>query len=178
MDIIWAFLLIGVSFVCWGITLVGMPGNWLMAAAAALYFLVGPTDGRLALGGVTLILLVLLAVLGEVTELLAGSLWVSKAGGSRCGAVLALFGAMIGGLIGFFVGSLGSVVGALVATLFLAAFGALAGAMTGETWKGRRFQESWEIGKAAFWGRLLGTFAKTMIGAVMITVVAAALVAM
>jgi hypothetical protein len=47
----------------------------------------------------------------------------------------------------------------------------------GEQWYGRSLDESWQIGKAAFWGRVLGTLAKTAVGAAMVGVAAVALVA-
>jgi hypothetical protein len=83
---------------------------------------------------------------------------------------------MTGGILGLFVGAPAPVIGSMLAAVLLAALGALAGAMMGEIWKGRPLSDSWTIGKAAFWGRLFGTLAKTTIGAVMVAVVTAALV--
>jgi len=176
MSIFWAILLFVLMLLFWGLTLVGMPGNWLMVAAAGLYLFLGPTDERLAIGGYVFVLLVGLALLGEGLELLASALGVARAGGSRRGAVLALLGAMMGGILGLFVGAPAPVIGSMLAAVLLASLGALAGAMMGEIWKGRPLGDSWTIGKAAFWGRLFGTLAKTTIGAVMVAVVAAALV--
>ena len=42
--------------------------------------------------------------------------------------------------------------------------------MLGESLKGRSFAHSWRVGQAAFWGRLFGTAAKAVIGAVMVGV--------
>ena len=69
----------------------------------------------------------------------------------------------------------GTVIGSLIAALLFASVGALAGAMIGETCKGRTLRESWAVGTAAFWARLLGTLAKTTIGAIMVAVTAAAI---
>lgn len=67
----------------WLLTLLGMPGNWLIVAAAALYVLVVPGESRLAIGWPAVALLAGLAILGEIAELVAEALGVSKAGGSR-----------------------------------------------------------------------------------------------
>jgi hypothetical protein len=53
----------------------------------------------------------------------------------------------------------------------------MAGAMLGEIQSGRDLQTSWRIARFAFWGRLAGTAAKLLVGAVMIAVVVIALAA-
>jgi hypothetical protein len=47
--------------------------------------------------------------------------------------------------------------------------------MVGESWKGRTAEAGWEVGKAAFWGRLLGTMAKIGAACVIVVVVGIAL---
>jgi hypothetical protein len=66
-------------------------------------------------------------------------------------------------------------VGSVVAVVLFAAAGATFGAYVGESWKGRSAEASWEVGKAAFGGRLLGTMAKILAASVMVVVVALAL---
>ena len=73
----------------------------------------------------------------------------------------------MGALITFPVPILGPLVGAIL----LAGVGALGGALLGEWWKGRQWEQSWEVGKAAFWGRLFGTFGKILFGSVMVVVI-------
>jgi uncharacterized protein len=160
----------------WLLTLLGMPGNWLIVAAAAVYALIVPADSSLAISGWAVLILAGLALGGELIELTAGALGVAKAGGSRRSAVLALLGSVIGGFGGLFVGLPLPVVGPPLAALLFASLGAMAGAMLGESWKGRGLDQSVEVGKAAFWGRLLGTLAKTLIGSIMCGVTLAALV--
>jgi hypothetical protein len=77
---------------------------------------------------------------------------------------------------GLFVGLPIPVVGSFVGALLFAGAGAFLGAMIGEYWEGRTMEDSVPIGVGAFWGRLLGTLAKTMVGAVMIVVTVVALV--
>ena len=102
---------------------------------------------------------------------------MAKAGGSRRAAIPALLGSLAGGIVGLFVGLPIPIVGPIIGAVLLAGVGAFAGAVLGEQWKGRSFDDSWRVGKAAFWGRLLGTLAKTAIGAVMVGTTIAALLA-
>ena len=70
-------------------------------------------------------------------------------------------------MTGLFVGVPIPVVGSVVGAVLFAGLGALLGAMLGELAAGRSLATSWKVGRAAFWGRLLGTLAKALIGAVM-----------
>jgi len=175
MTVLWALLLCCALAVGWLLTLLGLPGNWLIVAAAAIYSLVVPADSSLAISGWAVLILAGLALCGELAELAAAALGVSKAGGSRRSALLALVGSVIGGIVGMFVGLPVPVVGSLIAVLLFAGLGAMAGAMLGESWKGRGLDQSVQVGKAAFWGRMLGTLAKTLIGSIMAGVTVAAL---
>ena len=103
MSIFWAVLLIVVAIGFWILNFVGLPGNWLVLAASALYAWLIPDEGRTdiswwAVGG-----LLVLALLGEIFEFAAGALGASKAGASRRGAALALCGSLVGGVVGLFV---------------------------------------------------------------------------
>jgi len=175
MDVFWACLLVIILLAGWLMTVLGMPGNWLMVAAVAGYALLVPDRSPIAIGWPVAIAVGLLAAAGELLEFLAGALGVAKAGGSRRGALLAILGSIAGGIVGLFIGVPIPIVGPIVAALLFAGLGASAGAVIGEWWHGRGFDKSWQVGKAAFWGRLLGTLAKTTVGAVMIVVAVAAL---
>jgi hypothetical protein len=120
--------------------------------------------------------LVVLAAFGEMIELAAGALGAAQAGGSKRGAFLALLGSMTGGIVGIFVGLPIPLVGPILAAVLFAGLGALGGAVLGETWKGRDWDQSWRAGKGAFWGRLLGTLGKILVGSVMVAVTLAAVV--
>ena len=175
MNVFWACLLVIILLAGWLMTVLGMPGNWMMALAVVGYVLLVPERSPVAIGWPVAIALGLLAAVGELLEFLAGALGVAKAGGSKRGALLAMLGSIAGGIAGLFIGVPIPIVGPIVAALLFAGLGALAGAMLGERWYGRGLDKSWQIGKAAFWGRLLGTLAKTAVGAVMVVVVVAAL---
>ena len=171
-----ALLLIVVLMVSWLLTLLGMPGNWLMVAATATYAWLVPAGARGALGWKIVVTLIVLAAAGECVELLAGALGVAKAGGSRRAAVLALLGSIVGAVLGVFIGAPVPLVGSVVAAVFFGGLGAMAGATLGETWAGRDPSTRWRIARSAFWGRLAGTLSKMLLGAIMVAVVVAALV--
>ena len=150
MEFLYATLLIVVLLSGCVLTLLAMPGNWLIVAAVAVYAWLAPGEGRLAIGWEVVGVLVVLAVVGEALEFLASALGAAKAGGSKRGAILAMAGSMVGALVGVFVGIPIPVVGPIIAALLFAGLGAFGGALLGETWKGREFDKSWQVGKAAF----------------------------
>jgi uncharacterized protein YqgC (DUF456 family) len=176
MHILFALSLILVLLACWLLTLLAMPGNWLMVVATAVYAWLVPVASTAGLGWKTVVALLVLATLGEIVELLAAALGVAKAGGSRRGALLALAGSMLGAIVGIFVGLPIPLIGSVVAAVLFAGLGAMAGAVLGETSVGRDADATWRIAKLAFWGRLAGTLGKIILGAVMIALVMAALV--
>jgi len=176
MAFAWAFLLAVVLFAAWVLTLLGMPGNWLMVAAVVVYVLLMPAASPVAVGWGVVVGLIVLAGLGELMEFLAGAAGASRAGASRRGVLLALVGSLVGAVVGLFVGLPIPIVGSLVGAVLFAGLGAFAGAVLGEQWKGRDLDESLRVGNAAFWGRLLGTVAKTAVGAAMVAVTLVALV--
>jgi len=139
----------------------GIPGQFLIAAAAALFTLVAGTE---VLPWWVAITLLCLAVLAEVGEAVAGFLGAKRAKGSVCGAV----GGMAGGIVGAILGSavapiLGSIAGALAGT-FGGAFGV-------EYYRTRHAGGAQAVAKGALIGRLAGSLIKLVTGAVMIAVV-------
>jgi uncharacterized protein len=162
-------LLILVLIAGWCMTLLSMPGNWVMVAAVALFAWLAPEEG-FDISWQTVVVLAVLAVLAELLELAASALGAKRAGGSRRGALLAICGSLVGAIVGVSVGLPIPIVGSLVGAIVFAGFGALVGAMLGETWKGRTLAESWQVGQAAFWGRLLGALAKTGIATAMLAI--------
>jgi hypothetical protein len=176
MSFLAAIVLTLILAIGWFAQLLGLPGNWLIVAGAALdAWLVDP-ESRAAVGWNTVVGLALLAVAGEVVELVAGALGVSRVGGSRRGALLAIVGSMVGSLVGVVVGLPIPIVGSLAAAVLFGGVGALVGAVLGERWKGRDFDASLEVGKAALLGRILGTVAKMIVSTIMVVVALAALV--
>jgi uncharacterized protein YqgC (DUF456 family) len=167
MAILWALLFVLAVLAFWSLNLLGLPGNWLIVAATALYVWLAPGPERGAASWTALAVVAGLAVIGEIVEFGASASGVKRVGGSRRGAVLALGGSVVGATAGLFVGLPVPVIGPVIAAVLFAGLGALSGAMLGELTAGRSFAASWRVGRAAFWGRLFGTLAKTLIGAVM-----------
>jgi uncharacterized protein len=172
MTLLFALLLIAVLLAGWALTLLSLPGNWLMVAATAVYAWFAPA----VIGWKVVAAILVLAALGEVVELLSGAAGTARAGGSRRGAALALAGSVAGAIVGLLVGLPIPLAGSLVAALLFAGLGAMAGAMLGEVWAGRDLAASWRIGAAAFRGRLLGAAAKMLVGGLIVAIVIAALV--
>lgn len=170
-------LLIAAVGMGWVLTLLSMPGNWLMVAAAAAYAWLGPQSGVLQIHWKVVLALVVLAVIGEILEFIAGVVGARRAGGSRRSAYYSLFGSLIGAVGGATVGIPVPVLGSAVGAVVGGAVGAFAGAAYAEYSLGLSNEQSMKVGKAAFWGRLLGTGAKTLIGTVMAVVVVVAVCA-
>ena len=176
MDYVWAVLLVVGSLGCWVLNVLGLPGNWIAIGLAALYAPFGPAAGRLDMSWGIVAALAVLALVGELVEFLTAAVGTKQAGGSKRGAILSLIGSVIGGIVGMFIGVPIPVIGSLVAAVLFAGLGALVGAVIGEQWKGRPMDESLRIGNAAFWGRLFGTLGKTLVGAVMVVLIIAAVI--
>jgi len=157
----------------WILTLLSLPGNWVMVAAAAIFAYLAPEEGP-DISWTTVAVLGGLATLAEIIEFAAGALGAAKVGGSKRGAVLAALGSMIGAIAGALFGVPVPVIGPMVGAVLFACIGALGGAMLGERWKGRDLGDSWKVGQAAFWGRLIGTLTKTAIASAMAVIIIAA----
>ena len=162
-----ASLLVVVNAFWLVLTLLMLPGNWMMVATTALVAWWQWDKGMFSPW--TLAAIVVLAAGGEVAEFFFSALGVRKAGGTRWAALASLAGAMIGAVVGTFaipVPVLGSLIGVCV--------GACAGAWAGEAASRRRLKDSAMVSLAAGAGRLLGTIAKFVIGVLIWLIVAVA----
>ncbi|MCH2126260.1 MAG: DUF456 domain-containing protein [Pirellulaceae bacterium] len=174
--VIAAVVLILLQIACWILSVLGLPGNWLIILLASIFSYFAPDEHRADFDWQVILLLCVVAIFGEGLELLAGAMGAAKQGGSKRGAILSLLGSLVGGLAGIFLGTFIPLplFGQLAGALLGASVGALGGSILGERWKGKELEESWKIGKAAFWGRLFGTLGKVMVGGIMIAVTIAA----
>jgi len=170
MDIVWAMLFLLALLIAWFTNILGLPGNWLMLACGVVYWLWMPAQSRASISLTLLIVLGVLAALGELLELLASSAGVSKVGGSRRSALFAILGSVAGGVVGFGIGVPIPVIGPVVGSLLLGSIGAMAGAIYSEWSSGKNWGQSFSVGKAAFWGRAIGTLTKMAIGLLMLLV--------
>ncbi len=135
----WILYIVAVLFLflsagCLVLTLVGMPGVWMMIGLAVL---VEVSDGwylsegtQETFGWWLLGICVLLALVGEGLDLAAGALGAKKAGSTRRGMVGALIGGLGGAIlgIGIPIPVVGSLIGAVIGTFA----GAMIGEMTGQ----------------------------------------------
>ena len=157
-----ATILIVVNLACVSANMLMLPGNWLMVGSLCLFLLLtGTTTGP---DWTTLLIVIVLAAIGEVLELFTGSANASKKGASRRAMVLSLMMSMVGSIAGAFVIPI-PVIGSAIGAVCGAAIGAFSGAWLGEAWKGTESSKRAEIGTAAMSGRMIGMVAKLTVGA-------------
>jgi uncharacterized protein YqgC (DUF456 family) len=169
---LWALLLVAGSILAWLLNLVALPGNWIVVGLAALFAWLLPVQAEQGMSWTTVVVLLGLAVLGEVIEFVAGAAGAAKQGASRRAIALSIVGAVMGSLVGLGIGTSIPIIGSLVMAVLGGAAGAFAGAYVGEVWKGRAEQERMAAGRGAFFGRIWGTVGKLAVGAVMLAIVA------
>ena len=137
-----------------------LPGVWLMLAVAVALELLYPT--HTVFHPITLITLVVIAILGEVAELLASAVGAGKAGGSKKSGVLSVIGAMVGA-----VGGTVLIPIPLVGTIAGACIGAGLFALFSERIIERRdWDQSAQVARGAALGRLAATFVKITVAIV------------
>jgi len=158
MTIIWAsaLTLLNLAWLC--VTVLGLPGNWLMIAGALALTLLLDVE---LFTTATLVLVVILAGAAEVYELIAGASGAKRAGGSKRASV----GALLGGITGAIVGTI-LIPLPILGTLTGAAAGAFLGATSLELTTGRDRRGSATVGRAAMIGRVKGNLAKLATGVV------------
>ncbi|MCC6425009.1 MAG: DUF456 domain-containing protein [Phycisphaerales bacterium] len=152
-------ILILISLTGWILNLFLLPGLWLMVAAAAGYAWI--TSGWY-LGIKSLVFLLVLAVLAELGEFVAGSAGAKKAGGTRRAMAGAIVGALVGGIL-----FTGLVPIPILGTLVGVCLGAFLGAGIIELSIRRELWHSTRVGLGAAQGRLVGILIKLLIGLAM-----------
>ncbi len=138
----------------------GLPGTFIILGASVLY---GWYGGFSEITVRVIILLVVLALAGELIEFLLGILGSKKYESSN----RAIAGSIIFGIIGAVMGApfffgIGAVIGAFA--------GAFAGAILMELSQGKKMDEAIKSGWGAFLGRVAGTISKGALGIAMIAI--------
>ena len=157
---------------CVGLVAVGLPGAWIMIAAAVLVDLLDslwlPAGAPLTFHPLTIAAAALVASVGELLEFM-----LSAAGAKRFGATgRGMIGSVVGGVVGAIGGTVvlpiaGTIVGALIGTA--------AGAILGELSHGNRsLRDTARPATGAVIGRLLGTLAKLPCAAAVFVILAVA----
>ncbi len=175
MSLLWTLGLIVVLVLGWILTLLGMPGTWVIVLAVTVYAALVPADPPADIGWPIPVAVFVLALLAEIGELAAGRASVKAEGASRRGASMAIAGSLVGGLLGMLVGSPIPIVGSLIAAVLFAAVGAIAGSIWGERAAGRSVRRSWTVGQVVFWARISGSLGKIVIATLMVLITVAAL---
>lgn len=142
----------------------GFPGNFVILGASLLY---GWYGGFQEITVKIIIILIVLALAGELIEFLLGIAGSKKYESSNRAIVGSIIFGIIGAVMGapFFFG-MGAVVGAFA--------GAFAGAIIVELSQGKNMDEALKSGWGAFIGRVAGTISKGAVGIAMIAVTVAA----
>lgn len=145
------------------LTIIGVPGTWLMVLSALvatwLTWQAGVSVHAQMIGPTALLVAAALALLGEVLEFAAGLAGTQQAGGTWWGAIGALIGTLIGGIAGTF-----AVPVPLFGSLIGACLGAAGGALAMELYSGQKFDFALKSGVGAGVGRLFGTLGKLACG--------------
>lgn len=131
----------------------GLPGTWVIVAAAAGY---NYATGTEAIGGTTIIAMLVLAVIGEVIEFTLAARYTRQYGGSRRAGWGAILGGLVGAIVGVPVPVIGSVIGAFI--------GSFVGALLAEWSRGTETRAAARVATGAFLGRVFATAAKVGIG--------------
>ncbi|MCE5277510.1 MAG: DUF456 domain-containing protein [Planctomycetaceae bacterium] len=174
MFYVWGTVLVLFNAIFFVMNLFGLPGNWLIVLAMGGFAwwqwnpALSPWAQPVSLQ--SLILLLVLAILGEIIEFVAGLAGARKASGSWWGSIGALGGSLVGAAVGTFVIPI-----PLLGTLIGACAGAFAGALLFEMASGKPLKPAVAVGKGAGIGRLLGTVGKMAVGVIMLIAAAIAI---
>jgi uncharacterized protein YqgC (DUF456 family) len=155
LDWLYYILLLILCVVGLFINILGLPGLWLMVAAYGAYW--WATASRDYVGVWSTVTIIVLALLAELVEFLAGAAGSKAAGGSKRG----MAGAIIGGIVG---GLAGTPLLPVVGTIVGACLGSFIGAFVIELAIGRTHDDSLKIGIGAAKGRFMGIVAKLAFG--------------
>jgi uncharacterized protein YqgC (DUF456 family) len=162
MPWLWYLVLLAVEFTGLFLTLLGLPGLWLMVAALAGFAWI-TTIGHFV-GWPVLITVVALAGIAEILEFYTGSAGAKAAGASGRGMI----GAMVGALIG---GFLFTIPVPILGTIFGVCFGAFVGAALVEMGIVGNAAHAGRVGWGAAKGRFFGIVIKLGFGVVILLIV-------
>lgn len=144
----------------------GLPGTFVQVGAAVALTLL--SDGA-RLGWSWVGLFAVLAIVGEVVELVSGQWGARRFGGSRHAA----WGALLGGIVGAIVGGVPvPVVGSMIASFI----GTFVGALAGEIYVRRVLALHVKVGVGAVVGRIVAVATKLSLAFFMLIVSGAVLV--
>ncbi len=139
--------------------LLGLFGNWIILGAVGV---AAAISGFEHFGGYTLVILLVLAILGEVLEALAAGVGAAKYGGGKGAVGAALVGTLVGAVLGTpLFPILGTIIGACAGAFFFATLYEF-------LVSNRRLDSATRVGFGAAVGKICGLFAKTFVGFAML----------
>lgn len=133
----------------------GLPGTWILAGAALGYSILVPGT----IGTFTIVLVAILALVGELIEFTLTAKYTKKYGGSRRASWGAVIGGMVGAVVGVPIPLIGSVIGAFA--------GAFAGAFVAELSQGSEGGVATRVATGALIGRAAASAMKVGLGLAM-----------
>lgn len=166
-----ATILVLVNLAFLATVILGLPGNWLMLASTVGVAIWWWDEGMFSLW--TLIAVLVIALLAELVEFLAGVAGAKQAGGGFWGSVGALVGGLVGGIVGTLLLSW-TMVMAFIGTIAGAVVGAGVGAWVLEIAAGKQMKPAAHSGVGAGVGRLIGTVVKLAAGGLIWLIIAVA----
>ena len=134
--------------------MISLPANWIFLGLSLLYALI---TGFSSVGWVTLLILAILATIGEVLEFLVGVGYTAKRGATRWGVIGTFAGGLAGGIA---LTSVSPPFGTLVGAFG----GSFLGAVLLEYLAQDRVDVALRSGRAAFLGKVFGAVVKSMCG--------------
>ena len=151
-------VLVVICLVGLALTAVRLPGGWLIVITALVH---GWWTGWHPITVTIAVVLVGLAIGGEVLELLMSTVTARKAGASRRAAWGGLVGGIVGGIAGTILLSLPlPIIGTFFGTFFGAMAGCFCGAMIAELTVDKTVADSAKVGVFSAIGLVLGAVAK------------------
>jgi len=142
------------------INLLGMPGTWVVFGAAILYNLI---RGWGWISTPLIVILLIIAIAGEIIEYYIGAKAVKKHGASNYGVAGAVIGGIVGAIVGVPVFIIGSLLGLLA--------GALLGAFLAEMIVKKDAKKAWKAGLGAFKGKVGAILAKELLAVLMFVLI-------
>lgn len=145
------------AFVVVLLQVAGLPGNWIVLGMIAVWKLIDPWGSALGLTWLFIVVMVLIAIVGELLEWAIQIRFGRRYGSTTKGDIGGIIGSIIGAivLLPLFFG-LGAVIGALV--------GAYLGTLVMELAQSRQAGESHKAAWGATMGRSLGMAMKLGLG--------------
>ena len=133
----------------------GLPGLWVILAAAVGYSILVPNS----IGWITLVGIAVIAVIAEIIEFTLSGTYAKKYGGSRRASWGAILGGIVGAIVGVPIPVIGSMIGGFV--------GAFIGALVFEYSRGTSVGSSTRVATGALIGRAVAAAMKVGAGLAM-----------